>query len=143
MSNSEQIERQLREIPKIDIERREKFYDWIKNVVSISVVFLGLIISLKSENCMSDLKHFFFVLSLSTMTIGIIFGIIILYSEIHVLNLLRKNILIHTQELIDKKNTRNLPIVAEIKGYKLICFFCFLFYLLSLVSIIIYSSIKF
>lgn len=143
MNNTEKINSQLREIPKIDIERKQKFYDWIKNIVSISVVFLGIIISLKSENCISDLKRFFFILSLSTMTLGILLGLIILYSEIHSLSLLRKNVLIHTQELVDEKTTTEFPKPVILNEYKYVIFFCFFFYIISLISIVIYSSIKF
>lgn len=143
MNNTEKINSQLREIPKVDIERRQKFYDWIKNIVSISVVFLGIIISLKSENCISDLKRLFFILSLSTMTLGILLGVIVLYSEIHMLNVLRKNILVHTQELVDGKSTTALPKPVIINQYKYVIFFCFFFYIISLISIVIYASIKF
>ncbi len=143
MNKTEKINSQLREIPKIDIERKEKFYDWIKNIVSISVVFLGIIISLKSETCISDLKRLFFILSLSTMTLGILLGLIILYSEIHSLNLLRKNVLTHTQELVDGKTKDEFPKPVILNQYKYVIFFCFFFYIISLISIVIYSSIKF
>jgi hypothetical protein len=143
MNNTEKINSQLREIPKVDIERRQKFYEWIKNIVSISVVFLGIIISLKSENCISDLKRLFFILSLSTMTLGILLGVIVLYSETHKLNVLRKNILVHTQELVDGKSTTAFPKPVIINQYKYVIFFCFFFYIISLISILIYSSMKF
>jgi hypothetical protein len=143
MSNSEKINSQLREIPKIDIERKQKYYDWIKNIVSISIVFLGLIISLKSENCISDLKRLFFILSLSTMTLGILLGLIILYSEIDTLNVLRKNILEHTQELVYGKTTTEFPKPVIMNQYKYVIFLCFFFYIVSLISIVIYSSLKF
>lgn len=143
MNNTEKINNQLREISKIDIERKQKFYDWIKNIVSISVVFLGIIISLKSENCISDLKRLFFILSLSTMTLGILLGLIVLYSETHTLNALRKNILIHTHELVDRKTTTDFPKPVIINKYNYVIFFCFFFYIISLISIVIYSSLKF
>ncbi len=143
MNNTEQIKNQLNKIPKIDIERKEKFYEWIKNIVSISVVFLGIIISLKSDNYISDLKRIFFVLSLSTMTFGILLGLIILYSEIHSLNVLRKNILEHTQELMNGNETASSPKNVILKGYNFVLFFCFFFYVISLILIVIYSSIKF
>ena len=143
MENKEKIYAQLREIPKIDIERKQKYYDWIKNIVSISIVFLGLIISLKSENYISDLKRLFFILSLSTMTLGIILGLVILYSEIHVLSILRKNILEHTKELLAGKITTEFPKNVVMKRYKYVIFFCFFFYIISLISIVIYSSLKF
>ncbi|MEI7508149.1 MAG: hypothetical protein WCJ62_01650 [Flavobacterium sp.] len=143
MNKEEKINNQLKEIPNIDIERKEKFYEWIKNIVSISVVFLGIIISLKSDNCISDLKRIFFILSLFSITIGIILGIIILYSEIHSLNLLRKNILEHTQELINGKETSVSPKPVILNIYNYIIFICFSFYIISLISIVIYSCIKF
>ncbi len=143
MNNEVQINNQLKEIPKLDIERREKFYDWIKNIVSISVIFLGLIISLKSNGCVSEIKHIFFVVSLICITLGIVLGLIILYSEIHTINLLRKNILIHTQELINNTNTDSNPKPAILKGYNIVIALCFFFYIVSLISIVIYSSLEY
>lgn len=76
-------------------ERNEKFEDWYKNLITISVGLLGLIITFAPKSNTQS-QFLLYALSLCTLSLGILTAVISSYASIDALN----KILIHKGENI-------------------------------------------
>ena len=77
----EQLSIRINELQKIQDKRLEKFYSWIKTLITLSVGLFGILISFKSELPMPVIKSLLFAISISSLGLGILFGLIVLFSE--------------------------------------------------------------
>jgi hypothetical protein len=137
----EEANTKLSEIKQIQNERQEKFYSWVKTLITLSVGLFGILISFKSDLPMSYVKSIFFIVSLSSLGFGIFFAVIVLFSEVHILDRLKNN---RIQSVIKQLDGKNVNIdFEEVKAsffYRLSNFLCLCFYLISLFSLIGYST---
>ncbi len=134
------IDNQIDRIEEIQNLRQQKYFDWLKNILTIAVAFLGLIISLKSENDQSFYKHIFFSITILLLSIGILFGSIVLYSEVHLLNRLRNRRVVYLRGLEDGNNESYTKIhIPPHKFYIVSEYICYASFGLSLCSLVIYS----
>lgn len=130
---------ELDTLVKIQNERNKNHIEWIKKILSISTSFTAIIISFKSgksENCIQLYSYFITIFSSG---IGILFGLIHLYSYIvldnRTLTKAKTNILLLLNgKDIDKLNQVSPPFY-HIASEKI----CIVFLLISFLSLITYG----
>jgi len=138
----DEANKRLNQVKKVSDERQQKFYTWIRTLITITVGLFGIIISFKSNDNISFLKSVMFILSISSLGLGILFAIIVLYTEVHLLDGEKDSLIQSLLERLDGK-TKNFEI-NQIKPsffYKVSYKLCVLFYLIALFSLIIYPII--
>ena len=140
---NESIKTKLLEIKETNDQRNEKFFSWLKNLITISVGFLGLLVSLKSENKTDFITSIFFIITISLIALGILCGVILLYSEVHILHNIRLNQQKEIQKVLDEKNDK--LVLKWINRHWIfdVCEkICFVSYFLSVLSLIIYCVLN-
>jgi hypothetical protein len=138
--NDERIKKRVVEMGKTQDELREKHYSWLKNVVTLAVGLFGIIISFKGDNDTNQIKHLFFIISISTLALGIILGVGVLYGEVHVISKAKK---IQGENIIKMLGDEKVDIITNVnpnKVYKLIEKGCIVTFLLAIINLVLYSS---
>jgi hypothetical protein len=142
MASTEALKKKLLEYQEIQNEREEKYYSWLKTLITISVGLFGIIVALKSNDPTYYLKSIFFIISISSLGLGILFGIVSLYSEVHILERTRDKMSEYITKLIHgKEDSIEMDFVSPSKFYKVSFKLCYIFYIISLISLIGYSII--
>jgi len=142
MASREELQKKLIEIQETQNERQEKYYSWLKTIITISVGLFGIIISFKSNDHTSLLKSIFFIISISTLGLGILFGIISLYSEVHLLNRSREKLIEHTHKLIDGNlDSIEFEFIKPSLIFKVSYKACYIFYIISLICLVGYAIV--
>ena len=129
----------LNDIKNIMEKRNEKYFSWLRNLITISVGLLGILISFKTGKIDDFLSALFFIITISGIALGILFGVIVLHGEVHLLDKIRlkheealQNIVVGKPPIIYAVVSRHSVYVVSEK----ICYFSFI---TSIISIIIYS----
>ncbi|CAM4050623.1 hypothetical protein [Flavobacterium weaverense] len=136
----EQVAIRLNELKEIQDKRQDKFYSWIKTIITLSVALFGILISFKSTFPMSLVKSVLYAIAISSLGFGILFGLIVLFSEVHILDRIKSSrVKLTVNELDGKFNNLDFEIVKESFFFRISLFICICFYLLSLFSLITYS----
>lgn len=77
------------------IDLQEKFrnssYSWFRSVITISTALLGVLIALKSGDSENICQHYSFLSTIILLSLCILFGVIHLASEKHLLNQMVNN----------------------------------------------------
>ena len=63
----------------------EKYSNFLKTILSLSVGFLGILVSLRSGEPNTFLQKIFFIVTIILLVIGILCSTILLFSEVHFL----------------------------------------------------------
>lgn len=137
MTENERVTEILREnIPIIeDIQNRkdESLSNWIKNIITLLVGLLSILVAFKSDKPETEFIHLLFSLTLILLGISVLSGVVFLYSAIDRLN--RKE-LFHVESL-SKRLRGSLEIFdISINDRKIFVFFSWLFYIFSVTSVI-------
>jgi len=140
--NDQRIKEKVIELSKIQDELREKHFTWLKNVITLAVGLFGIIISLKSDNKLSEMKHLFFVISIASLGLGIILGIAVLYSEVHVMSKTKKVAGEQIIKMLDNQKTEIITNINPNKIYKYLQITSVIAFLIAIISLILYSSFK-
>ena len=143
MTTKEKVYIQIDKINEIQNTRNQKHYDWLRNLLTIAIAFLGLIVSLKTDKIENQNRHLAFSFTILLLSFGILCGSIALYTEVHLLNRLRKCRMEYAQGLLDGNN--NQPKVKAIlpkKFYVIAEYTCFFSFGLSLCSLVIYTFLE-
>ncbi|WP_298392455.1 hypothetical protein [Flavobacterium sp.] len=140
--NDERVKKKVTELSKIQDELREKHFSWLKNVITLAVGLFGIIISLKSDNKLSEIKHLFFIMSIASLGLGIILGIAVLYSEVHVISETKKVVGKQIIQLLDDEKTEIITNINPNKIYKYLQITSILAFLIAIISLILYSSFQ-
>lgn len=136
----EQLNIRLNEIKEIEDKRHEKFYSWIKTLITLSVGLFGILISFKSTIPLPIVRSILFAVSISSLGLGILFGLIVLFSEVHFLDRLKSS---HVKCIIKELDgiitDLNIDTIPELMFYRVSKVLCVFFYIVSLFSLISYS----
>lgn len=133
------VQQKLLELNEIQNLRREKYFTWLKNIITLAVGLFGIIISLKSDKPQNFYQHIFFLISISSLAFGIFTGIIVLYSEIHVLAKVKNR---YSEKILKMLNDEENEIFEQIgrsKFYDFSEYFCFISFTISLTNLVLYS----
>lgn len=142
LSKAEKVALEVDKLNEAYELRHSKYFPWIKNIVTLAIGFLGIIVSLKSGKSVDLLQHIFFIITISSLVIGILFGVIVLYSEIYLLNQKRKLSQENLNRVISDKEKIKLQAINRPKIFDISEYCCFAFLILSLVTLVIYSSLS-
>ncbi|MFL1012362.1 hypothetical protein [Flavisericum labens] len=126
----------LEDLKSLQDERNKVYREWLKNTLTIASAFLAIFVSLKSESEHNCIESVLFIITISTMSLGILLGVIILFADTVVLNLslIKKKEQI-LQLLDDQKvgfDRADRPTIYKYLEY--ICFSCLIVSLLCLTS---------
>lgn len=138
----EELNIRILEIKEIQKEKTEKYYSVIKTILTISVGLFGILISLKSETPIPFYKSILYNLAISTIGLGILFSLIVLFSEVNVLSQIVSKSYDNVINKLDGIPTPDVEFesVKPIWIYRISSKLNIFFYLISLVCLILYSS---
>lgn len=146
MTEEQRIDEILRaNIPIIeDIQNRkdESLSNWIKNIITLLVGLLSVLVAFKSDEPESEFIHLLFSQTLILLGISVLSGIVFLYSAIDRLS--RKEIF-HVESLSKRIRGNREFLNVSIKDKRIFVFFSWLFYISSVssvISLIWYGIIK-
>lgn len=120
-------------------ERNEKEFSWVKQVISIISIILGLIISLKSKSSKDLIEYTFFIVAISINGLCVLSGLIFLYSETDTVHSL---ILRYTKHIKSPSNSgkQTLIQVEPKKIYDILRILFFILLFLSILSLIAFGA---
>jgi len=127
---------QLDAITKI---AREKEAGFLRNIVTISVGFLGIIVSLSDTDKMGNLKHFCFSMLTTLLVLAILCSLIFLYGEVRVINRIDSLILTDVNKQLEENTSIARKYVANDKPYDLLKTAALVFYISSLLVLVLFS----
>jgi hypothetical protein len=137
------IKNQLNEVEKFQEILNDKTISWYKNLLTISIAFLGIIFSLKTKECESYCLSIIFKLIISTLSLGILFGVIFLYGEVSQLN---QRLTYHRDKIVKLRDGIESEELIELQRksiYGISEKICKLLLGLTLPLLVIYSFLKF
>jgi predicted membrane channel-forming protein YqfA (hemolysin III family) len=140
---TEGVVKRTKKIQETQDQRNEKYYSWLKNLITISIALFGLIISFKSGKSKTELESLFFIISIFSLGLGILFALLTLFGEVRVLGLLKKKYSDLVISYLDGDSKEvELENVEVPFLYKASSLLYVIFYLISLVTLILYSTIE-
>lgn len=128
----------LDEQNKYSMDRKEKFYSWVKTMLSISTGLVGLLITLRPNNETKE-SEYLFIITLILCGLSILFGAIQLLAEVNLYDNLLKHSEKQLTKFLDGKDGEILDHIGVSRFYKLTEYLYKIFLFLSLVSLIIYG----
>lgn len=142
LSKKEKVEKHVNKLSDALELRHSKYYSWIKNIITLAIGFLGIIVSLKSDKLQNFYQYVFFVATIFTLSLGILAGILVLYYEIDSLNEKRKLEQENLRRIIDDEEIIKLKPINRRKIFDVSEYVCIISFIISLISIVIYSSLS-
>lgn len=123
-------------------QRHTKYYEWIKNIVTLAIGFLGIIVSLKSDKLQSFNQYVLFLMTISALATGIVAGVLVLYNEIDWLNKKRKFEQENLRRILDDEEIIKLQLINRRKIFDVCEYVCIIAFIISIISIVIYSTLS-
>lgn len=135
----------FQELKEIEKQRNKSYYDWIKGLVVVATGLLSVIVSLKTKQSSTIFQSILFVIIVSTLVLGILFGAGVIYSEVLLLRNYYRKKLEHIYSIIyENGNRTKFEIIKKPKIFYFFSYCCYVCLLISFISLIIYSvSIEF
>ncbi len=135
------LEKHTLDLTEIQEKKRKAFSDWLKNIITIASAILGILISLKTEKTKSTEEHYIFVFTITSIGLGILSGLILLFSEVTVFSLFESKKKEQILQLLDGKE-RVIDSVKIPKIYTFLKYFCFFSFFCSLILLIIFAILS-
>lgn len=132
----------LTELSEFQEKRNNAYVQWLKNILTIATAILAVLISLKSEKSNTFTESFFYLSTIFLSGIGILFGVIVLYSYVELENLALKKKREQVLLLLDKKEIENVETIELPRYYNVFECICNISLFLSLISLLIYGFIS-
>jgi hypothetical protein len=121
-------------------KRNKEEYSWVKQVIGVVAIILGLIISLKSGASKNMLEYILFISAILSNGLCILCGLIFLYSETDTTHSLAKN---YSDSIVRSSfggNDNKIIIAAPKKIYGTLRKLFFVFLILSVLSLIMFGA---
>jgi hypothetical protein len=134
------FEKHLISLRELQNSRNTVYSDWLKNIVTIATGLLAVLVSLKTTKSANELEHYLYVCSIGFIGLGILLGVIILFSDIKVANLSISKKKEQLESLLDGSN-KEFDFINRPKIYKYLEYICFSCFTLALISLVIYAII--
>lgn len=120
-------------IENIENRKTELQTNWIKNIITLLVGLLSILVAFKSDKPETEFIHLLFSLTLILLGLSVLSGIVFLYHPIDVLIQKEK----FQWESLSKRLHGNMKILDfSVKERKTLKFFSWLFYISSVTSVI-------
>ena len=129
----------IKEFEQIRKERNEKVIVYIKTISTMSVGFLGIMLSLADTEKMNCMKHLFYSITITATSLGILASLIALYGEIASLSVLLNNLRNNIKKQIAENTDKQIFAESDPKGYMISYYFSLVFFVCALVSATLYS----
>lgn len=120
-------------IEVIESKKSELHSNWIKNIITLLVGLLSILVAFKSDKPETKLIHLLFSLTLILLGLSVLSGIVYLYNAIDVLNRKEK---FHWESLSKRLRGNQEILNVSIKDKRIFVFFSWLFYMSSVASVI-------
>jgi hypothetical protein len=120
-------------IEVIESKKSELHSNWIKNIITLLVGLLSILVAFKSDKPETELIHLLFSLTLILLGLSVLSGVVYLYNAIDVLNRKEK---FHWESLSKRLRGNQEILETSIKNKKIFVFFSWLFYISSVTSVI-------
>jgi hypothetical protein len=139
--NNEMTEEKILELFKENIpiiedvqnKKDETHSNWIKNIITLLVGLLSVLVAFKSDKQETEFIHLLFSQTLILLGISVLSGIFFLYSEV---DRLKRKELFHLESLSKRLLGNKKILNASIVDRKIFVFFSWLFYISSVSSVI-------
>jgi hypothetical protein len=128
-------------LAEIQEKKRVAFSDWLKNIITIASAILGILISLKTEKTKSVEEHYIFIFTITSIGLGILSGLIVLFSEVTLFSLFESKKKEQILQLLDGKD-HLIDYVGIPRIYTFLKYFCFFSFFCSLISLIIFAILS-
>ena len=135
------LEKHTLDLTEIQEKKRKAFSDWLKNIITIASAILGILISLKTEKTKSTEEHYIFVFTITSIGLGILSGLILLFSDVTVFSLFESKKKEQILQLLDGKE-RVIDSVKIPKIYTFLKYFCFFSFFCSLILLIMFAILS-
>ena|SRR5690606_11612655 len=132
----------LIKVNKYSLSRHEKYFSWLKNILTISVGLLGILVSLNSDKITELYTFIAFISTILFLGLGILFGAILLYNEVYTQGQLLNHSKKNGRKLLGGKDIKIVEIIDRHWIFSVSEVVCFSSYLISLISLIAYSVLK-
>ena len=128
----------IKEFHSIQKERNEKYMIFVKNITTIAIGFLGILLSLADTKNMSCMKHLFYSITVTLTALGILVSLITSFGEIISLTGLRNKIRDRALKLRDGIDIE-APLSNDIKWFEMFHYIWVFSFVCALVSATLYS----
>ncbi|WP_341966201.1 hypothetical protein [Flavobacterium psychrophilum] len=135
-------EKNLLEFSEFQKRRNSIYVEWLKNLLTIATAILAVLISLKSQKSNTCIESLFYLSTILLSGIGILCGIIVLYSYVEVENLAVKVKKEQVLTLLDGKDIETVEVLVLPKIYIFLEYVCNISLFLSLISLLIYGFVS-
>ena len=132
------LKKHIDDLNVVEKERDLMQNDWLKNIITIASGFLAIIVSLKSEKSETDLQSILFIITILSISIGILSGLLVLFGDIVFLNLIVKKKKEQISKLVSA-DSLEIDFVEVPKIYKYIGYMCYFSLIVSLFSLTYYA----
>ena len=142
MENKQLTEKQfnsIKEFEQIRKDRNEKFIVYVKTISTMSVGFLGIMLSLADTDKMNCMKHLFYSITITATSLGILASLIALYGEIASLSVLLNNLRNNIKQHIAENTDKQIFAESDPKEYMIAYYFSLFFFVCALASATLYS----
>ncbi len=126
---------------QVHAERFSKNEAWLKGIITIASGLIAVLVSLKSGVSKTYLQHVVFVSTVALLSLGILFGTIVLYENINLLRIQEKILYDHLVELLNGSRQDMVEVIKSKKIYKICFYLCLTSFLLSLIALVVYASL--
>lgn len=140
MPNISNLKDHTEKLTQISSERVEKFYAFVKTILTISSGMVAVLVSLKKENT-AVFDKLIFTSAIGCLSLGILCASYLLYTEVKSLRHLEDSLTKHITDIIDGTSNNNLWIEAGNPGsfFKISKFGMTICFLSALALLTIYS----
>ena len=140
--NDKYLENNLIELSEFHKKRNEVYVEWLKNLLTIATAILAVLISLKSQKSNTFIESFFYLSTIMLSGIGILCGVIVLYSYVEIENLAVKKKTEQIKLLLNKEEIDQVELIDLPKFYIFLGYICKISLFLSLISLLIYGFVS-
>ena len=120
-------------IKNIENRKTELQTNWIKNIITLLVGLLSILVAFKSDKPETEFIHLLFSLTLILLGLSVLSGVVFLYSSI---DILARNEKFQWESLGKRLRGNQEILTSSIKDRKIFVFFSWLFYISSVTSVI-------
>lgn len=131
---------QLEKLVELNNERQNKFFAWLRNIITIAAGLIAVLVSLKSTKSIDCITHYFFVSTIALLSFGILSGCGVLYHEVFLIDKAQTYLKKYILELSHDKNADDLvDFLPNHKLYKPTLVISILCFVAGLISLTIYA----
>ena len=135
------IQELIKKIEFADSKRHETYSNLIKSIIIVLAGLISVLVSLKTKRSSTLYEHNLFIITISLLSLGILLGAIVLYSEVHLWDKYRE---IRWKQLgeriFDNAEPLQVDYVNPNKFYKICKYVFYLTFFSSLLSLVLYAA---